>query len=437
MGKRHVMRAGDWETIFGRLEELVLANSGEDPFEEIFKLLVVKLWSEMQPDDSRPFSVRSSTTETAANFNHLLAVAAKRWAGIISGPAITHLTSEHLTVCIEALEPHSLLDTNVEALDGLFEYLISKAAKGAKGQYFTPRHVIDCCVQIADPGPEETVIDPACGSAGFLIHTLNYLRAQHPSMNVDEYCQKRLWGCDFDHRAIRVAKALMLIAGDGHDNLYRLNSLLTPNANVSLFSMTATDDATPRMTIEDVTRARLRNFPGFDVILTNPPFAGEVKEQHLLDAYNVYRKGRRVERDVLFLERCVGLLRPGGRLAIVLPHNKFGAPAWTYVREWLVRHMRVVAVLGLGRHTFLPHTHQKASVLFGVKRERAVLHPAREEILFLISEHDGKDSAGRIIPRTNVSADDPIWLQADHDLDEAVTVFRDFIQSSQTPWRTA
>ncbi|MGH7962341.1 MAG: HsdM family class I SAM-dependent methyltransferase [Candidatus Binatia bacterium] len=306
-------------------------------------------------------------------------------------------------------------------------------AKGQKGQYFTPRHVIDCCVQMIAPGPAETVLDPACGSGGFLIHTLNYVRRNH-DLDVQAYCQTQVWGTDFDHRAIRVAKALMLIAGDGHANLFRLNSLLTPTSNLTLFSTNSEDDGAPRFTIEDVARSKLRGFKGFDIVVTNPPFAGEVRESHILRAYDLARNGRRIERDVLFLERCIDLLRPGGRIAIVLPHNKLGSTHWSYVREWLVRHLRVVAVLGLGRNTFLPHTHQKASVLFGIKRERAVRRPDNEEVLFLVSERDGKDSKGQTVSRAGVTLDDPQWIRADHDLADVVTLFRDFMSTSDIAW---
>src|SRR5438105_15574022 len=112
----------------------------------------------------------------------------------------------------------------------------------------------------------------------------------------------------------------MVLAGDGSANIIRLNSLLRPDM-VGLFP---TADASI-LTIEDVCRSRLRNHKGFDLILTNPPFAGEVRERHVLDGYDLSRGRDCIERDVIFLERCVELLRPGGRLAIVLPHNKVAA----------------------------------------------------------------------------------------------------------------
>lgn len=433
MVKRYTMHKGDWESVFERLQELVMANSGEDEFEEIFKLLVAKLFAEKQLGGNHDFRQYSSPAETALAINALIAQAAERWRGILEVPLASRLTNQHLSICVEALQDYSLLDTSLEVLDGAFEYLVSRVAKGAKGQYFTPRHVVECCVQIIDPSPEEVVLDPACGSGGFLIHTLNHVRHDFAPANLTRYCEGHLWGCDFERRAIQVAKALMLAVGDGQANLFRLNSLIRPGLNTLL--MQSGTESTPRLTIEDVIRLRFGHSPGFDVILTNPPFAGEIRESDILQSYELYRKGRRLERDVLFLERCVRLLRPGGRLGIVLPHNKLGSSAWAYVREWLIRHMRIVAVLGLGRNTFLPHTHQKTSVLFAIKRDHPVRTLPREGILFLISERDGKDSKGRIIARPNANPEDTVWVRADHDLEDVVREFKEYVQSSDITWR--
>jgi type I restriction enzyme M protein len=431
--KRHVLQTGDWQSVFGRLEELVLANSGEDEFEEIFKLLVAKLLSEKEPNGLPEFASHGTAAETADHINRLIAAAARRWPGIISGSPEMRLTSEHLAICVEAIEGESILDTTLEALDGAFEYLVGRSAKGSKGQYFTPRQVIDCCVRIAAPRPEELVVDPACGSAGFLIHTALSLESSPAgSVDIGAYARDHLWGFDFDQRAVQVAKALMLVAGDGHSNLYRLNSLVTPKLDPGLFDGPEGDE--PGITIEDVIRARIGRFKGFDVVLTNPPFAGEIREKRLLEAYELYRPGRRIERDVLFLERCIELLRPGGRIGIVLPHNKLGGSAWGYCRQWLLRRVRVVAVLGLGRNTFLPHTHQKADIVFGVKRDKGEAASDDEEILFLVSERPGKDSRGRIVERAGSTPVEPAWIRADHDLDGLVEVFHTFVAEQRIPW---
>ena len=430
MAKRHKIRAGDWESIVGRLQELVLANSGEDEFQEIFKILVAKLFSEKFPTSEPSFRVRESPVATAKAVNDLVARASSQWLGIMKGDVRSRLTDEHLTICVKAIADYSICDTNLEVLDGFFEYLVSHVAKGAKGQYFTPRQVVECCVKIMDPAPTESVFDPACGSGGFLIHVLNH-NAHRLDVPLQEYCAKHLWGCDFDRRAIQIAKALMLVAGDGGTNLHQLNSLRKVTSG-DLFE--AASDGIPRLTIEDLLRSKARKFRGFDVILTNPPFAGEIREPSLLASYQVAKRNRRMERDVLFLERCVELLRPGGRLGIVLPHNKFGGANWSYLREWLIRHVRVIAVVGLDRNAFLPHTHQKTSVLFGVKRAKPVWRLESEPILFTISESSGKDSAGRIRERTGAMPEQTAWKRADHDLDDVVKQFTEFIRTHKVEW---
>lgn len=415
MAKRHANQVGNLESLFLRLEELVLANSGEDEFEEVFKLLIAKLWDERTNSEPQ-FRPHDSDADTHAAITELLHRASKTWPGVLDAlePA---LAPEHLTVCVEALARHKISDQGLEVLDGFFEFLVSKGAKGAKGQYFTPRYVIEMCVRMLCPTPEDTILDPACGSGGFLIHALNHVRDQLGSPTaIRQYSQSNIFGFDMDARAVRVAKALMVLAGDGGANIIRLNSLLHPEM-ADLFQ---TPDGSI-LTIEDVCRSRLRKHKGFDIIITNPPFAGEVRERHILDGYDLSRGKSCIERDVIFLERCVELLRPGGRLAIVLPHNKVAANSLGYLREWLTRKARILAVVGLGRNTFLPHTHQKASVLF-LQRDD---NPQRDyNIFFSISQKEGKNSKGQMVLRDPNGAH--VWDRVDHDFDEIVEDFGKF-----------
>ena len=121
-------------------------------------------------------------------------------------------------------------------------------------------------------------------------------------------------------------------------------------------------------------------------------------------------------------------------MGIVLPHNKFGGMNWSYLREWLIRHVRIVAVVGLDRNAFLPHTHQKTSVLFGIKRRRPVRQPEAEPILFAISESSGKDSSGRILEREGTDPEQTAWERADHDLGDIVEQFSDFKRAHNFEW---
>ena len=426
MPKRHILIPHSLESLFARLEELVLANSGEDEFEEVFKLLVAKLWDEKKGNHG--FGSGETPQQKNDHLNRLLAEAAVGWPGILTDTR-TRLTPQHVATCLDVLRPLRVLDAGLEALDGSFEFLIARSSKGAKGQYFTPRHVVDFCVRMLEPRVGERIVDPACGSGAFLLHTLNWLleTGQLGSQEVRRYAEDNLWGFDFDGRVVRIAKAMMLIAGDGSANIFRLNSLLKPS--MSLFNLDAggSEDQV-LLTIEDVCRTRLRQRQGFDVLLTNPPFAGEIREREVLQSYRLSRGRKRTERDVLFLERCVELLRPGGRMAIVLPHNKFAAREYGETRNWIRRHLRIAAVVGLGRNTFLPHTHQKANILFAEKRLRAGIPDEPEPIFFAVSEEDGKDGQGNLVLRDGGENGEtmPTWHSVVHDLGAILSQFRAF-----------
>ena len=391
MTRRHRVRHSDWESAALRLDEIICAHSGEDPFEEALKLLVAKLMHETDAAKIA-FLARCRDDEAEGEVNRLLRAAGVRWRGILEPGTTTRLSGPELQRCASVLNRVRLLTDDLVGLDAIFEFMVTKAAKGQKGQYFTPRHVIAQVVAMVRPTAGERVVDPACGSGGFLHHAL----LQAPQCSA--------WGFDQDARALRVARVMLGASGQASERVMRVDSLRRPERRLRSGPV-----------LEDLMRAQEPRFRGFDVVLTNPPFAGDVGSEYA-DAYELAR-GHRVERDVLFLERCVQLLRPQGRLAIVLPQNKVGAEQWAYLRAWLLERVAVVAVLGLGRNTFLPHTSQKACVGIGCKRKKPTRHFRDEEILFFISERDGKDHRGRL-------AYAPDGETIDHDLAQATPLVR-------------
>ena len=391
MTRRHGFRHGDWESAALRLDEIICAHSGEDAFEEALKLLVAKLAHER--DAARAaFLARQRDDRAVCEVNRLLRAAGERWRGILEPGATTRLSGPALVRCASVLNRVRLLADDLVGLDAIFEFMVTRAAKGQKGQYFTPRHVIAEVVAMVKPTPGERVVDPACGSGGFLRHAL----LQEPRCSV--------WGFDQDPRALRVARVMLAASDQETARVMRVDSLRRPQRRRRSGPV-----------LEDLMRGQEPRFRGFDVVLTNPPFAGDVGSDYA-DAYELAR-GHRVERDVLFLERCVELLKPRGRLAIVLPHNKVGAEQWAYLRSWLLERVAVVAVLGLGRNTFRPHTSQKACVVIGRKRPKPTRQFRDEEILFFISERDGKDHRGRLAYAANGAT-------VDHDLAQSTPLVR-------------
>jgi type I restriction enzyme M protein len=415
MAKRHRSQSSDWGSILCRLEEVTLANSGENTFEEVFKLLVAKFWAEHSHPDE-PFGNPADAKETARQINGFLRSADSSWPNLLNEP-FSKLKDDHLVVCTEVLASHWLSDAEFEVLDAAFEHLMSRTSKGNKGQYFTPRPVVELCVRLLQPKPGEQICDPACGSGAFLVHAYKHLK------NADTSAKARLWGFDFDQRATRVARALLLFAGAPDATIAEVNSLLNTRVEVDLFASSSA--ANEVLTIEDVVQGPCSKPKHglFDVILTNPPFAGEIKEARLLNSYELYRPNRRIDRDVLFIERCLDLLKPLGRMAIVLPHNKLAGESWSYARQWLIERFCVVAVIGLGRNTFLPHTHQKTSIVVGYKRPKILKKLSPEPIFFAVSEREGKDSKGQYMWKMGQEHDSSLWSKTDHDFDEVLNQF--------------
>ena len=152
-----------------------------------------------------------------------------------------------------------------------------------------------------------------------------------------------------------------------------------------------------------------------------------MRELELLREYELHHlmRTRRIERDALFLERCIELLKPGGRLAIVLPENKLGSEMWTHLRKWLISKTRVLAVVSLPRAVFMPHTSQKTSILFAQKRSNRDKPDMAEKTFFAISERGGKDSRGVPIYRPSLKDNGAAaWSTLDHDFENILKAYQ-------------
>jgi type I restriction enzyme M protein len=353
------------------LEDLVLANAGVDAFDEVFKLLYAKLYDEWAainlPELRRQVRFRTygeTPPELHEKITGLFDQAKKKWPDVFSRADHIELTPSHLATCVSFLQDIRLFNANLQVIDEAFEYLVTQVAKGAKGQFFTPRWVIDMCVKMLNPKPTEYVIDPAAGSCGFLVHAIMWVAKQQITANglpahAREFAQTNVYAIDFDAKAIKIAKAMNLIAGDGKSNVYKANSLdpkRWEEPTKAVFRKFLVDDT-------DTAFQEL----GFDLLLTNPPFAGQVAERPILRQYRLAEKdGRTVARkgrDILFIERCLKMIRPGGRMAMVLPQGRLNNISDSRIRDFILERARLLAVVGLHPNTFKPHTSTKTSVI--------------------------------------------------------------------------
>jgi len=404
------------------MENLVLANAGVDAFEEVFKLIYAKLYDEANAAQGGrqtrylQFRVGGATPrEFKDKINQLFDAAKQKWPGVFLDGERIDLTPEHLVTCGSALENVKLFNSNLQVIDEAFEYLAVEVGKGKKGQYFTPRHIIDMCVKMLNPNIDEFVVDTAAGSCGFTVHTIfhvwgNEFTANGPAPWQAEYAREKVYAIDFDARSIKIAKALNLIAGDGRTNVYRANTLdprgWPDEVRVGLRDHLARFPSDPEKTRWNQDQFR---YHSFDVLLTNPPFAGDIKDSRILHQYELARKPKggkwqsKVGRDTLFIERNLDFLKPGGRMAIVLPQGRFNNTSDKIIRDFIAQHARILAVVGLHGNTFKPHTGTKTSVLFLQKwnedPDAGPLCPRREDypIFFATSQNGGKDTSGEYV----------------------------------------
>lgn len=379
------------------LENLVLANAEgiDDTFDEVFKLIYAKLYDEWaatnDPARNRQVQFRiygESPTELYDKINRLFVQAKDKWRGIFGLDDRIRLRPAHLLTCVSFLQDIKLFNANLQVIDEAFEYLITDVAKGKKGQYFTPRWVIDMAVRVMHPRINERVIDTACGSSGFTVHSIFHVAGERFTAeglppNIVEYAASMVYAIDSSPKAVKIAKALNLIAGDGKTNVYELNSLNPPKWSelgkaafrplLTRFPGDAPNDEANQQGFQDF---------DFDLVLTNPPFAGKISERDVLRQYRLAEKNGRtrgsVGRDILFVERNIRFLRPGGRMAIVLPQGRLNNTTDLYLRNFLFDKARLVGVVGLHPNTFKPHTGTKTSMVFVQKYTAAELARIRD-----------------------------------------------------------
>lgn len=283
------------------------------------------------------------------------------------------LDENSLTYVVGELQNYCLIECERDAVAEAFEIFIGPSLKGGQGQFFTPRNVVKMVIDMVDPKADDRIIDPACGSGGFLVEAL-----RHVWNRVEEKGKAYGWpeseifaekqrvairnfrGIDKDNFLSKVAKAYMAILGDGRGGVYCENSLESPEH----WSNDARTDIT---------------FGSFDVVFTNPPFGKKlaIESEEILKLYDLghtwtqdsdskFIKGDLQDKQppqLLFIERCLELLKPNGKLGIVLLESIFGMPKYRYIVDYITRNAKILSIVTLPEDLFQPHTHAKTCVV--------------------------------------------------------------------------
>lgn len=388
---------------------------------EMVRLLFCKLHDEKDHSSSRRFLSRAGETPKAVadRIRSLFEVVKERYPDVFSRDERLVLDDKSIFYVVGSLQEISLVSQDRDAVGDAFEAIIGPALRGEKGQFFTPRNVVRLCVKSLDPQPGEAVMDPACGSGGFLIVAL-----EHMWNSKGRDAHVRIAGVDKEHDLVRICKAYMAIIGDGRSGV------------------TCTDS------LADLEDPILRPAQ-YDVVLTNPPFGARIPiaDPKVLARFELGHEwqrqaGRWVRVDqigsrppqVLFIERCMELLRPGGRMAIVLPEGLFGNPSDGYIVQFLLSRSKILGVISCPHETFQPSTHTKTSVLF---LERDDKPPSDYPIFMAIARTAGHDKNGKPLFKMdrggNAIRDDKGHPVLDDDLPDIAQKLAKFISTGEPP----
>ncbi len=353
---------------FEEIHDYIYANDGLSPqqtLEEFVKILFIKIFDEneklqqfsVSSDEWNEIKLGKNISSFLDRITSLFTQTQKEYQDIFDTDDRIKLSSNSLGFTINKLQGISLLGSSQDAKGLAFQKFLSHHEKDGRGQFFTPEPVIDFCVEMMQPKPEETIIDPACGSGGFLMSALKYLQSNYQNLDTEKTVSQNIFGLDINRSIARIAKMKLLLEANGKTNILCTNSL---------------EDL-------DSIELSLGQKSGFDLVLTNPPFGAKITQSSVLSKFDLGHKWnnqnnefyqtktvyRNQNAEILFIERCLQLLKEGGRMAIVLPNGNFENPSLDYLRYYIKQKAKVLAIVNLPQETFIPFgTGVKTSLLF-------------------------------------------------------------------------
>ena len=393
-------------------------------FGELCKLIFVKISDEQKPrKKGEPYQFQIKTHEPSSKLAERINALYNEQK--VKDPEVftesIKVDDRVLRTVVSHLEAINLNKTDLDVKGVAFEQFMDGFFKGDFGQYFTPRPIIEFCVKMMKPEQDWDVLDPSCGSGGFLLHALDYMRKQagdyYEKGTVDyfnywhDFAAKHLFGIEINDEIARVAKMNMIVHDDGHTNV------ISHDALESIAKM------------HDHNRGFSEN--RFDLILTNPPFGSTINLAekpyltsfelgHSIDAKGKKKPRKNQSSEVLFIERIWQFLKPGtGKAAIVLPDGILTNSSMQYVRDFILEKFQLLAVVSLPQCAFAHFgAGVKASVVF-VRKRKENEKPNGEEAIFMAApELIGYDATGR---------------KTESQLDEIVAKFEEF-QKDATPF---
>jgi len=384
--------------------------------QQLINLIFCKIYDERftEPDDIVTFraGVDEEAKEVKERILELFEKVKRKYKEVLDENDNINLDANSISYVVGELQNYCLIEAERDIIADAFETFIGHALKGGQGQFFTPRNVVKMMVDILDPDDEDLIVDPACGSGGFLIEALRHVwkkldaegeKYHWSKSNLQEekmeVALNRIRGIDKDYFLAKVAKAYMAIIGDGKSGIVCEDSLENPS------------------NWNEKTRIKI-DLNKFSVLLTNPPFGSKipVRGEEKLKQFDLghkwkqdkktgeWEKGKLKDKEapqILFIERCLQLLKDGGRMAIVLPDGIYGNESLRYIRNWLLDKARIVGIVDVPLETFMPNTSTKTTIMILQKLPINKI-PKDYPVFMAVAETCGHDRRGKELSEDDI-----------------------------------
>lgn len=406
------------QKVVSKCHDIIRNEEGFDPtiaFDEISKLLFAKMQDEREveqefrddknrtPKSDYEFKIRKDELpeEVGLRIKKLFERAKNKYPEIFEGTTedIKYIKLRFPTMfhVVRELQSYTLQETGIDIKGATYELFIKGTFTGkGLGQFFTPREIVEFMVDMVEPKRKHFILDPACGSGGFLIICMSMVfdgidelyrqrGLDNPKQEKWRFATQHLYGTDLNERMTWVAKMNMVMHGDGHGGIFTHDGLKDSERITPILDM-------------------VKRGIGFDIILTNPPFGSKIKNQDILARYEL-GKGRRTQlTEVLFIERCLELLKPEGILGIVVPDGILNNVQLGYVRRFIRGNAILRAIISIPRETFLPYgSGVKASLLFLQKKD--IEEKLKQGKVFMaVAQNVGYDATGRASGKNDLPA---------------------------------
>jgi type I restriction enzyme M protein len=421
--KKDLKPALELRSVFETCHNYIYANEGllkEKVFNEVLKLIFIKMVDEKRISAKCEFGITTEEEEEikegkpsafTERITKLFGEVISRYSDVFDQNERINLKPITLAFVVSQLQEYSLIETKADVKGIAFQTFVYAHQRGERGEFFTPHPIVELAVEMLDPKDDEKYIDPACGSAGFLVNGMNYVKEKFIKERPDkkskaneflkEYAHAHIAGIDVNPDLTKVAKMHMILYDDGHTGIFSANSLLH------------LDDLIPISEKAGVPRSLRPYQNSFDILMTNPPFGskGKVTDKRILKQFELGYKWKQDKGtgkwtktdelqngqvpDILFIERCLQLLKDDGRMAIVLPDGNLNNSSLGYVREFIQQKARILALVSMPVGTFMhAGVNPKTSVLFLQKINEEELNTLKKKnypIFMAVVEKIGYD----------------------------------------------